>query len=154
MQTVDDRQKVDIFIDTNNNYSFLCFVSNKVDRMQCLIDESLERTQTLLADTQQSEITCEHWKEQTRQLQLTNDQLTSVGINRKRTNNYVSCLIKMVNSLKADIEQIQREKQSMSQLQEQVLERIRCDMEMKNESYDNNCMNKKLQQSVDELNVS
>ena len=55
--------------------------------------------------------------------------------------------------LKAEIEKLQIEKQHMSQLQEQVLDRIKHDIEVKNSSQDDNLINTKLQQSVEELNV-
>jgi hypothetical protein len=41
----------------------------------------------------------------------------------------------------------------MSQLQEQVLNRIKQDIEIKNNNQEENLLNNRLQQSVDELNV-
>jgi hypothetical protein len=41
----------------------------------------------------------------------------------------------------------------MSQLQEQVLNRIKQDIEIKNNNQEENLLNTRLQQSVDELNV-
>ena len=55
--------------------------------------------------------------------------------------------------LRAEIEKVQLEKQHMSQLQEQVLDRIKHDIEVKNNSQDDNLINTKLQQTVEELNV-
>lgn len=46
------------------------------------------------------------------------------------------------------------EKQQMSQLQEQVLDRIKQDIEVKNSSQEENTLNVRLQESVEELNVT
>ena len=55
--------------------------------------------------------------------------------------------------LRTEVDKLQTEKQHMSQLQEQVLDRIRHDIEVKNSNQDDNLINTKLQQSVEELNV-
>jgi hypothetical protein len=45
------------------------------------------------------------------------------------------------------------EKQQMSQLQEEVLNRIKQDLETKTNNQEENLLNTQLQQSVEELNV-
>jgi hypothetical protein len=55
--------------------------------------------------------------------------------------------------LKTEIDKLQIEKQQMSQLQEQVLTRIKEDIEIKTNNQEENLLNTRLQQSVEELNV-
>ena len=82
----------------------------------------------------------------------------SVTIGRRRT--YFPSKIRFVdslqqiNALRSEVEQMQMEKRAMAQLQEQMLERMKKDIEAKSQSEEENLLNTKLQQSVDELNVN
>ncbi|CAF1004528.1 unnamed protein product [Adineta steineri] len=107
----------------------------KIDDFQRIVDESLQRSNSLINDVQISESTCEQLREQNRLIQYEYNQLLSV-----------------VSNLKIDIEKLQIEKQQMSQLQEQVLDRIKQDMEIKTHSQEENLLNTRLQESVEELN--
>jgi hypothetical protein len=55
--------------------------------------------------------------------------------------------------LKSEIDKLQIERQQLNQLQEQVLNRIKEDIEMKTSNQEENLLNIKLQQSVEDLNV-
>ncbi|CAF3134578.1 unnamed protein product [Rotaria sp. Silwood2] len=107
----------------------------KIDDFQRIIDESLQRTNSLLANVQTYELICEQLREQNRTIQHEYDQLLSA-----------------VSNLKTEIDKLQNEKQQMSQLQEQVLNRIKQDIEVKTNNQEENLLNTRLQQSVEELN--
>ncbi|CAF5050822.1 unnamed protein product, partial [Rotaria sp. Silwood1] len=107
----------------------------KIDDFQRIVDESLQRTNSLLANVQTYELTCEQLREQNQTIQHEYDQLLST-----------------VSNLKTEIDKLQNEKQQMSQLQEQVLNRIKQDIEIKTNNQEENLLNTRLQQSVEELN--
>ncbi|CAF0731746.1 unnamed protein product [Adineta ricciae] len=107
----------------------------KIDDLQHIVDESLQRSNSLLVDVQTSEAVCEQLREQNRLIQYEYDQLLAT-----------------VSNLKAEIDKLQIEKQQMSQLQEQVLDRIKQDIETKTASQEENLRNTRLQESVEELN--
>ncbi|CAF0868758.1 unnamed protein product [Rotaria sordida] len=107
----------------------------KIDDFQCIVDESLQRTNSLLANIQTYELTCEQLREQNQTIQHEYDQLLTT-----------------ISNLKTEIDKLQNEKQQMSQLQEQVLNRIKQDIELKTNNPDENLLNTRLQQSVEELN--
>jgi len=100
-----------------------------------MLDESLQRTNALLSDVQTTEITCEQLREQNLLIRNEYDQLVTT-----------------VSNLRAEIDKIQVEKQQITDFQEQVLNRIKQDIEIKNANQDDNLLNARLQQSVDELN--
>lgn len=66
---------------------------------------------------------------------------------------FVFVFLQQIISLKSQVEQFQMEKRSMTQFQEEMLDRIKKDLEAKNQSAEENLLNTKLQQSVEELNV-
>ncbi|CAF1504239.1 unnamed protein product [Rotaria sp. Silwood1] len=107
----------------------------KIDDFQRIVDESLQRTNSLLTNVQTYELTCEQLREQNQTIQHEYDQLLST-----------------VSNLKTEIDKLQNEKQQMSQLQEQVLNRIKQDIEIKTNNQEENLLNTRLQQSVEELN--
>ncbi|CAF4039313.1 unnamed protein product [Rotaria magnacalcarata] len=107
----------------------------KIDEFQHIVDESLQRTNSLLGNVQAYEQLCEQLREQNRSIQHEYDQLLST-----------------VSNLKTEIDKVQNEKQQMSQLQEHVLTRMKQDIELKTNSEEENLLNSRLQQSVEELN--
>lgn len=107
----------------------------KIDELQRLIDESFQRSQNLLFDAQQSELNSEKWKEEAR--------LNQENVER---------LSQQIVSLKNEIEKFRLEKEISTKIHDEIVERIRKDVETKNESTEENFLNAKLQQSVDELN--
>ncbi|UJR26686.1 hypothetical protein I4U23_008002 [Adineta vaga] len=107
----------------------------KIDEFQRIVDESFQRSNSLLVDVQTSESICEQLREQNRLIQYEYDQLLAT-----------------VSNLKAEIDKLQIENQQMSQLQEQVLNRIKQDIEVKTNSQEENLLNTRLQESVEELN--
>lgn len=107
----------------------------KIEELQRMLDESLQRTNALLSDIQTTEITCEQLREQNQLIRTEYDQLVTT-----------------ISNLRSEIDNVQIEKQQMTEFQEQVLNRIKQDIEIKNASQDDNLLNTRLQQSVDELN--
>jgi chromosome segregation ATPase len=107
----------------------------KIDDFQRMLDESLRRTNELLVDVRTSESTCEQLKEQNQTIRTEYDQLLSTA-----------------SDLRTEIDKLQIEKQQMSQLQEEVLNRIKQDIQTKTNNQEENLLNTRLQQSVDELN--
>lgn len=88
-------------------------------------------------EAQQTELNSEKWKEEAR--------LNQENVER---------LSQQIVSLKNEIEKFRLEKETSTKIHDEIVERIRKDVETKNECAEENFLNAKLQQSVDELNVN